>query len=235
MIRTTLALSLVGMLLGACTMNSSLGSGGQKADASGSGGTAGASSSGGSTGTAGASSGGASCVSVNLSSYDTSCNQASDCTYIQVGQVCTGQCACGNAVINASGLPQYQHATSSVHPGMCFCPASRVPQCVQHQCVIPPPDAGTSDGGACVNVDLSSYDTSCNQASDCTAISTGQICTGGCACDNALINASALPQYQQATSSVHPLACSCPAFPLAQCIQHKCVIPTLDAGTSDGG
>src|SRR5271155_4648780 len=72
-----------------------------------------------------------------------------------------------------------------------------------------------SSGGAgtCVDVAVSSYDTSCESASDCTGITVGDICSGYCACPNAFINRSSLVQYQKnvAGLSTSNPPCECPA------------------------
>jgi hypothetical protein len=56
-----------------------------------------------------------------------------------------------------------------------------------------PGDAGgvftEPDGAVCVDIDLSTYDTSCNQASDCISITAGTICGGDCNCNRSRLAA----------------------------------------------
>jgi hypothetical protein len=189
MIRATLALSLVGLMLGACGMTSSLGSGGESLN--GTGGTAGAGGNGaaGAGATGGSSGSGGQCVSIDPSKYDQSCQQASDCVYIASGHVCSGQCGCGDALINSSSLAQYKQDTSSIDWGMCACPDERVPDCINHKCTIPgpvdagPPPACTSDSD-CAAPDLCRQ---CSDGSSSCAYATcenGQCVTGFNPCPN---------------------------------------------------
>jgi len=95
----------------------------------------------------GGSGGGGSCVNIDLSSYDQSCQSASDCVYIASGQVCSGQCDCPDAVINASGQAEYEVAIASVTPAACFCPGQAEPQCNDHQCSLQSLGGGTPCSG----------------------------------------------------------------------------------------
>lgn len=100
---------------------------------------------------------------------------------------------------------------------------------------------GTDAGTGCVNVDLSTYDRSCNKDSDCVEITSGRMCPGGCSCGGTAINADGLCRYHQ---TVAPLAssgvvCNCPADFGACCRAGRCVDdfcclnPCSDAGTGD--
>jgi hypothetical protein len=248
-LQTLAFVTLAGSLLCACggqaVSGGSSGSSGAAGSSSGgsaaSGGASGSSSSGGSSGSTssgGSAGAGGSCVNVDLSSYDQSCNRASDCTYIQSGEVCSGQCGCGNALINASGEARYQKATSSIDWADCFCPAGPVPQCINHRCITQSSvaDAGAG-GGSCVNVDLSTYDQSCHADSDCIDVTSGRICTGGCACGGSTINADGEARYQATVAGVQTLACPCPADGIPRCIQNHCTLcgfgPNQPAGCGD--
>jgi hypothetical protein len=122
-------LAIVGTVLFACG-----GGGGSAVD--GQDGSSGGSSSG-SNGT---------CVRVDLSTYDTSCNTASDCAYIQAGEVCDGYCPrCGGDAVNAMEQSRYTSAIASLAPTLpCGCFVPPPPQCVDHRCV----QSGAADGGA---------------------------------------------------------------------------------------
>jgi hypothetical protein len=88
------------------------------------------------------------------------------------------------------------------------------------------------DGSACVIIDLSSYDQSCNQASDCIAVvGGGQICDGYCNCDEGAINASAQATYDSALSQVTPstTVCACPESGSIACQDHVCTLCITDA------
>ncbi|MGH7298270.1 MAG: hypothetical protein ACRELB_25245 [Polyangiaceae bacterium] len=93
--------------------------------------------------------GGGSCVDVSASNYDTSCQSASDCTAITAGHLCSPACICPNALINASGLAQWQKDVSGLTSATpCECPPSgAVPSCVSGTCAYVDVDAG-SDAAA---------------------------------------------------------------------------------------
>jgi hypothetical protein len=230
-LRTLALIGLAGFLLGACGGKAV---GGGLSGSSGSGGSAASGGSAGSTSSSGGSADdGGRCVNVDLSSYDQSCNQASDCVYVQSGEVCSGQCGCGNAVINAAGEARYRQATASIDWAECMCLDQPTPQCVDHRCA-----SGSSVEGSCVNVDLSTYDQTCTADTDCIGVTAGQICTGGCACGGSTINVNGEARYQAAVSSVQTLACPCAADGIPRCIQNRCTLsggPGRPSGFGDGG
>ncbi len=195
--------------------------------------------------------GGGSCVDIALSSYDVSCHADSDCITITSGQVCSGDCACGGATINASGQARYQSQLSSVQLGECGCPEEGIPQCLDNVCTIcrgaasDPPACGTqvadaaADGAVCVDVDLATYDQSCQTSSDCADITAGMLCTGSCECGGSAINNSGLARYQATIASLGSTgACPCPADGTLACIQNKCTVcgfgPNQPNGCPDG-
>ncbi|MDP8999124.1 MAG: hypothetical protein M3O46_03330 [Myxococcota bacterium] len=111
----------------------------------------------------------------------------------------------GGAAINLSGPAHYESVLSSIHPGggpFCSCPASPTPQCLGGVCTVcnglpsdPPACHSTAaqagpDGSACVDVDLTTYDQSCQSSTDCTGITAGVLCRGACTCGGAAVNAS---------------------------------------------
>jgi hypothetical protein len=194
-------------------------------------------------------------VNIDVSTYDVSCNQASDCIGITAGRLCDGDCTCGGATINLSGQAQYDSAISSIQLGLCGCPLEGAPECLDHVCTLctglpsdPPAcqtksfDAGiaTFDAGTgCVDIDLSTYDTSCKQDSDCVNVTAGTICTGSCQCGGAAINTDGLGRYDTAVSGLGNVDCPC-VFPgVARCVANQCTIcglgPGQPVGCSDGG
>jgi hypothetical protein len=102
------------------------------------------------------------------------------------------------------------------------------------------PNSGSSDGGTftepdgavCVDIDLSTFDRSCNQASDCIDIRTGTVCTGECICGDSLVNVSEQPRYAKAIAPITSVgvACSCGASP-PECIHHTCT--TCEPGSTN--
>ena len=85
-------------------------------------------------------------------------------------------------------------------------------------------DAG--DGGICVDIEASAFDTSCNTTADCIAIAAGTFCSGyDCSCPSATISASAQSAYQAEIGKVPHGAsvCSCPLVGEPKCISSQCV------------
>jgi hypothetical protein len=111
-----------------------------------------------------------------------------------------------------------------------------------YQCppVICPSNDGGSGNGQCVEVDISTYDTSCTTASDCIVIGQGDICADNCgSCPTAPVSASEQARYNQAISGIHfQGVCACPAEIAPSCVRGKCVecFPGVDLpGCSDAG
>jgi len=94
-------------------------------------------------------------------------------------------------------------------------------------------------GQACVDIVLSTYDQSCNQASDCMTIQAGEVCNGDCACGGSPVNISGQARYDQAVSGIRFEGCPCPASPPPACIAGTCVScgfgPGQPAGCPDAG
>jgi hypothetical protein len=237
-LRVFAALAAAGSLVLAC--------GGRTAGRGGEGSSSGASSGGGSTGASGSpgnsggsgagsssAGGGNVCVFIDYTAYDTSCRQDSDCVPIQVGNVCDGQCACGNYAMNGSEEASYEAALAGVQPAVCFCPSQQV-ACVTGQCSLQsgidvdasaPKDAGPApDGGACVYVDLSTYDQSCQVDGDCTTIRSGLVCAGACNCGgDSPINVDGEARYQATVASLSfPSTCLCPPPTPVRCVAKRC-------------
>ena len=204
----------------------------------GSGGDAGASDA--SAGTDGGSSGAdasAVCVEVDPESFVLTCQRDSDCTGVITGTVCSGACDCGgNTAINQSSLAAYQAAISSIQFSTCPCPQGGIPRCVTGQCALcgvpgvcpdagitpPPTDASAADTGACVTVVASSFEDSCNTASDCVYVTMGTLCPGACDCGNTFINTSSEVAYEDAVSSIPFGSCACAPAPAAVCKAGVC-------------
>jgi hypothetical protein len=193
---------------------------------------------------------GAACVNVELSSYDQSCNVDSDCVEITSGTICNPSCECGGSVINVDGQARYQSQVAGITPSGCPCAYGGNPTCVNHTCTLCEPgpggscdvtadDAGqpSSDAAECVNVDVSSYDQSCTQSSDCIEVTAGMVCTGECSCGGSLINVDGQAHYNQATAGIVPATCSCTTWGEPTCVQNKCVfcLGANQPGCPDGG
>jgi hypothetical protein len=196
------------------------------------GGSSGASSSGGSSG--GGPGAGATCVSIDVSTYDSSCQQASDCVYVAAGEVCSDTCDCPSALIDSAEVGRYDQAVASVlsangvSPGeLCPCPAELEPLCMDSRCFVPgfgPEDAAPPpDAPGCVDVDPTTYDTSCAVDSDCIDVATGVLCADYCPCGGTLINVAGQARYWAAVAPVVTGQCGCVAEGVARCVQGECI------------
>jgi hypothetical protein len=88
-------------------------------------------------------------------------------------------------------------------------------------------DGAASDAATCVDIDVSTYDRSCQTDSDCINVSAGMICSGyNCLCGGAAINAGEQDRYNAALASVQPGPgpyCGCPYFGRPRCLKAQCV------------
>ncbi|HEY3817430.1 MAG TPA: hypothetical protein VGL81_09680 [Polyangiaceae bacterium] len=196
---------------------------------------------------------GGTCVDIDPASYDVSCQVDTDCVSIVAGPLCPGYtCACpGGGAINASSEAQYQAALESIQEGsgiLCECPAFPGPQCLGGVCTVcaglpadppachsTPPDAGP-DAAVCVDVDLSTYDQSCQTSDDCIGITAGVLCPGSCECGGAAVNISEQLRYQTTIAELGMSVggCPCPAPGPIGCVQNKCTVCGYGAGQPAG-
>jgi hypothetical protein len=88
-------------------------------------------------------------------------------------------------------------------------------------------DAAAGDGATCVDIDVSTYDKSCQTDSDCINVAAGTICSGyNCLCGGAAISVSEQGRYNAALGFVEAGPgpyCNCPYFGGPRCIQAQCV------------
>jgi hypothetical protein len=107
-------------------------------------------------------------------------------------------------------------------------------------------DASTNQGDVCVDLETTSFDTSCNADTDCIGIYAGTLCSGyNCICPTATINASSEPAYGAMRAKVPSgkSVCTCPLFGTPHCIMSECVFcpnpglkpMSLPPGCPDGG
>jgi len=78
-------------------------------------------------------------------------------------------------------------------------------------------------GEECVEIDVSTYDRSCNDVSDCTEIPTGAVCDGSCECGGTPVNVSGEARYKQAVSGIVFDACHCAEGASLACINNQCM------------
>ena len=103
------------------------------------------------------------------------------------------------------------------------------------------------DGGVCVDISLTGYDTSCVEDTDCQGVTTGEVCSNTCfgCVPNAAINQSSESLYEAQTAPLSGgVACACPASGQARCLSNACVWcssfgdstnPACNTVSDDGG
>ena len=190
---------------------------------------------------------GGSCVDLVVTPSDVSCGSNSDCTLMNTGEVCGGQCLCGDTPVNTTASARFQSQIASLTFRECPCASPGEARCLGGQCTRcgfgpgdpagcydagtgttdASPDTGTStgDGGTCVDILLSAYDQSCTSASDCIFIQTGEVCSGNCACGGQPVNASQEARYQQAIRGITFGLCGCPVQLAPTCVGNRCTLP----------
>jgi hypothetical protein len=189
---------------------------------------------------------GGTCVDLVVIPSDVSCGSNSDCTLMNTGEVCGGQCLCGDTPVNTTASARFQSQIASLTFRECPCASPGEARCLGGQCTrcgfgpgdpagcydagTGTTDAGrdtgisTDDGGTCVDILLSAYDQSCTSASDCIFIQTGEVCSGNCACGGQPVNASQESRYQQAIRGITFGLCGCPVQLAPTCVGNKCTL-----------
>ena len=186
---------------------------------------------------------GGACVDFVVTAADHVCAADQDCALIRSGEVCSGECSCGSTPVSAAAAARYASDVASLKLEACPCAFGGEARCIASRCTLcglgpaglaacsddagAASDGGTgaADGGTCVDIDLSMYDQSCTQTSDCILLLTGKVCTGDCTCGGSPVNASEQARFQEATSGIAFGECFCPAQPAPTCIANKCSVP----------
>jgi hypothetical protein len=174
---------------------------------------------------------------VPASSLSQSCSTAADCTVVTTGTVCSNSCDCGNTPISNSALAQYDADVASItFNEACPCAFPGVVDCVNGTCTLCDApgsggctasiDAGpSSDGGACVDLEPSMFETSCTTSSDCLDVTLGELCDSGCLCGGSAINVADQAKYNQLVADVPPgEVCGCPYFGSPVCVAGQCIV-----------
>jgi hypothetical protein len=165
-----------------------------------------------------------------------SCSTAADCTLVTTGTVCSNSCDCGDTPISNSALAQYQADVASItFNEACPCASAGVVDCVSGTCTLcdePGPggcttsvDAGPPDGGVCVDLEPSMFDTSCATSSDCIDVTLGELCANGCLCGGSAINVADQAKYGQLIADLPSgELCGCPYFGSPVCVAGQCIV-----------
>jgi hypothetical protein len=92
---------------------------------------------------------GGACVNIVVTAADIACSSDDDCTETSTGEVCAGECPCGDTPVNQTAQAKFLALDDAVGVATCECVASTLswPKCVHGQCVASHGDAGTTDGG----------------------------------------------------------------------------------------
>jgi hypothetical protein len=131
----------------------------------------------------------------------------------------------------ASGI---ESDTAGLGLAECPCAVAGMAACVQGLCANcggpdSPPGCGPTGidagpPGRCADIEVGDYETTCQHASDCTLIYSGEFCSGDCLCPNATINQSGYSQYEEAIAGIPGGDCACPGVPDPVCAQGRCAL-----------
>jgi hypothetical protein len=94
----------------------------------------------------------------------------------------------------------------------------------------------SGSGGSCIEVPLSSFDTSCQKDTDCVEVTTGTLCLDGCLCGGSAINASSQAAWENDVMGLGSgTACPCPGSPPPVCVSGTCTLCEDTPGGCGGG
>jgi hypothetical protein len=79
---------------------------------------------------------GVSCVDFEVGPSDLSCGSDSDCALVRTGEVCSGQCLCGDSPVNAAAAARFQSETASLTLEGCPCAFPGEAHCLGGQCTL---------------------------------------------------------------------------------------------------
>jgi hypothetical protein len=113
------------------------------------------SSTGDSGGWTGTNDGGSSCVDVTITPSDVSCGSDQDCDLIRSGEVCNGQCSCGDTPVNAAAASRFQTETASLKLASCPCAFPGEPRCLAGQCTLC--GVGSNQPAGCADSGITIY------------------------------------------------------------------------------
>jgi hypothetical protein len=91
----------------------------------------------------------AGCVDLEVFPPDLSCGSDQDCELVRTGEVCSGQCSCGDTPVNAAAGARFQSEIASLTLEGCPCAFQGEPRCLGSQCTLcglgPDQPAGCGD------------------------------------------------------------------------------------------
>ncbi len=163
---------------------------------------------------------GAACVDLEIVPSDVSCGSDQDCELVRTGEVCNGQCSCGDTPVNAAAGARFQSETASLTLEACPCADPGEARCLGGQCTLcgfgPDQLAGCGDAGiedaGIATVDGGEFDTGTDGAME-SGDSAGTCSrTNFCACTNFCVSTcrcvdGGCPLTQACGGSVCPNSC----------------------------
>jgi hypothetical protein len=90
---------------------------------------------------------GAGCVDLEVAPSDLSCESDQDCELVRTGQICNGQCSCGDTPVNAAAGERFQTDTASLTLEACPCADPGEARCLGGQCTLCA--AGSTEPAGC--------------------------------------------------------------------------------------
>ena len=87
--------------------------------------------------------------------------------------------------------------------------------------------SGSSSGSgsgvaACVDFAVGAGDLECATDTDCSFVSTGEICNGACGCGDTSVNTAGASRYASTTSGIRFAGCPCASAGVPRCIAGTC-------------
>jgi hypothetical protein len=94
---------------------------------------------------------GGTCIDIEVAPSDLSCASDQDCTLTLTGEVCDGQCSCGDTPVSTTAAARDESETASLRLADCACGFPGVPRCLGGQCTLcdgADSSTGCDDAGA---------------------------------------------------------------------------------------
>jgi hypothetical protein len=108
------------------------------------------------SGTGATEGGGAGCVNLEVLPPDLACGSDQDCELVRTGEVCNGQCSCGDTPVNTAAAARFQSETASLRLEACPCADPGEARCFGGQCTLcgfgPNQPAGCNDAGGITTI-----------------------------------------------------------------------------------
>jgi hypothetical protein len=101
--------------------------------------------------------GGSTCVDIDVAPSDLACGSDPDCDLVRTGEVCDGQCSCGDTPVNLGAAARAQSETASLTLEGCPCADPGTARCIGGQCTLcgfgPDAPAGCNEDAGVITIE----------------------------------------------------------------------------------